>query len=142
MFDELCKLQPPEPPVNPEPPVQPPINPTDQPSDDSNPTDDGNPSDKEGDNKGDSDTPTKGDKPPTSPDQGEDEVGDAKSPVKRTKTRADGGKVKVIVNPRSTEPTPNVPEEAKAGGASGEWAVAPDTYHVSTCTGAQWKINF
>lgn len=142
LFDELCKLQPPEPPVNPEPPVQPRINPTDQPSDDSNPTDDGNPSDKEGDNKGDSDTPTKGEKPPTSPDQGEDEVGDAKSPVKRTKTRPSGGTVKVIVNPRTTEPTPNVPEEAKAGGASGEWAVAPDTYHVSNATGAQWKINF
>lgn len=145
LFNELCKLQPPEPPVQPERPAEPPTNPSDQPADDGNPCDDGDPSDQEGGNKdgeGDGDAPTKGEKPPTSPDQGGDEVGDAKTPVKHTKTRPNGSTVKVIVNPRTTEPMPNLPDEARAGGASGEWAIAPDTYHVAKGSVGQWKINF
>lgn len=137
LFKELCKLQPPEPPVQPEPP-QPPVNP--QPptgSDDGEPCDNGDPSDQEGGNK---DAPTKAGNPPTSPANEEGEAGDAKSPVKRTKVRSDGTQVKVIVNPRSTEPTPNLSDEAKAGGATGDWHVTKDGYHVSNVQ--QWKINF
>lgn len=137
LFKELCNIKPP---VQPEPPVQPPVNPNPEPptgSDDGNPCDDGDPSDQEGGNK---DGPTKGGNPPTSPEKEGDEVGDAKSPVKRVKQRPDGTKVKVIVVPRSTEPTPNVPEEARAGGASGDWQLVPNGYHVSDV--AKWKINF
>ena len=138
LFKELCNIQPPQPPVQPEPPVQPPVNP--QPptgSDDGEPCDNGDPSDQEGGNK---DAPTKDGEPPTSPANEEGEAGDAKTPVKRTKERPDGSKVKVIVNPRSTEPTPNVPESAKAGGSTGDWHVTKDGYHVSDVQ--QWKINF
>jgi len=137
LFKELCKLQPPEPPVQPEPP-QPPTNP--QPptgSDDGEPCDNGDPSDQEGGNK---DAPTKAGNPPTSPANDEGEVGDAKSPIKRTKERPNGGKMHVIVVPRSTEPTPTLPEKAKGGGSTGDWHVTKDGYHVSAVP--QWKINF
>jgi len=139
LFKELCNIQPPQPPVQPEPPVQPPTNPTDggDGTDVGQPCDDGDPSDQEGGNK---DGPTKGGNPPTSPEKEGGEVGDAKSPVKRTKTRPDGGKVKVIVVPRSTEPTPKVPEESRAGGASGDWQLVPNGYHVGE--NAKWNINF
>jgi len=136
LFKELCNIQPPEPPQPPAPP-EPPTNPTDGDEAMGNPCDDGNPSDKEGGNK---DAPTKDGEPPTSPANEEGEAGDAKSPVKRTKERPDGTKIKVIVTPRSTEPTPNVPESAKAGGSSGDWHVTKDGYHVSNVQ--QWKINF
>ena len=131
LFKELLNIEPP--PVQPEPPT----NPTDDGQDPEvgNSRDDGNPSDQEGGN-----APTKGEKPPTNPAKEGGEVGDAKSPIKRTKTRSDGAKVKVIVVPRSTEPTPNVPEEARAGGASGDWQIVPNGYHVSDA--AKWKINF
>ena len=133
LFKELCNIEPP--PVQPEPPT----NPTDDGQDPEvgNSRDDGVPSDKEGDNK---DAPTEAGNPPTSPSNDDGEVGDAKSPVKRTKTRPDGGKVKVIVTPRSTEPTPNVPQESRAGGATGEWQITANGYHVSDS--ARWKINF
>lgn len=129
LFKELCKLQPP---VQPEPP-QPPTNPTDEPTD----GDEGVPSDKEGET---GNAPTKDGEPPTSPAKEGGEVGDAKSPVKRTKERSDGSKVKVIVVPRSTEPTPTLPEKAKGGGATGDWCITKDGYHVSAVQ--QWQINF
>ena len=136
VFEELCKVQPPQPPVNPEPP-EPPTNPTDDGEEVmGNPCDDGDPSDQEGGNK---DAPTKGEKPPTSPDKEGGKVGDAKSPIKRTKVRPDGVKVRIVVEPRSTEPTANVPETARAGGATGEWCVAEDAYHVSDKK--QWTVN-
>jgi hypothetical protein len=137
LFKELCNIEPPQPPVPPEPPTNPSDDPTDGDEAMGNPCDDGNPSDQEGGNK---DAPTKGGNPPTNPAKEGGEVGDAKSPVKRVKQRPDGTKVKVIVVPRSTEPTPNVPEEARAGGASGDWQLVPNGYHVSDA--AKWKINF
>jgi hypothetical protein len=133
VFEQLCKVQPPQPPVQPEPPVNP-EPPTG--SDDGNPCDDGDPSDQEGGNK---DAPTKGEKPPTSPAKEGDEVGDAKSPVKRTKVNSNGGKVRVVVVPRSTEPTVNLPETARAGGATGEWCMGANEYHVSDKK--QWTVN-
>jgi len=140
LFDELCKAQPPQPPVQPEPPVQPPTNPSDQPSDIGTPCNDGNPSDQEGGNNEGDDTPTKGSKPPTSPandkDGGED-VGDIKSPVKEIKTRPDGGKSKVIVRPRSTEPSVDVPASSCSGGSTGEWQIVQDAYHVGS---RKWEI--
>jgi hypothetical protein len=134
VFEQLCKIQPPQPPVNPEPPPVNPEPPTG--SDDGNPCDDGDPSDQEGGNK---DAPTKGEKPPTSPAKEGDEVGDAKTPVKRTKAHPNGGKVRVVVVPRSTEPTVNVPETARAGGATGEWCMGANEYHVSDKK--QWTVN-
>jgi hypothetical protein len=143
LFKELCKLQPPEPPVQPEPP-QPPVNPEPPTgSDDGNPCDDGDPSDQEGGNKGEdgnSDAPTKGGNPPTSPANDEGEAGDAKSPIKRVKERPNASKVLVIVRPRSTEPTPTLPKESQAGGATGEWHITENGYHVRDT--ARWKINF
>jgi hypothetical protein len=134
VFKELCKIQTP---VQPEPPVQPPVNPKPPTgSDDGDPCDDGDPSDEEGGNK---DGPAKGGNTPTSPDKEGDEVGDAKSPVKRLKERPDGTKVKVIVVPRSTEPTANVPEPARGGGSTGEWCMAEDAYHVSDTK--KWTVN-
>jgi hypothetical protein len=134
VFEQLCNIQPPV-----EPPVQPPVNPNPEPptgSDDGNPCDDGDPSDQEGGNK---DAPTKGEKPPTSPANDEGEVGGAKSPIKGTKKRPDGGKVRVVVVPRSTEPTVNVPETARAGGATGEWCIGKPEYHVSESK--KWTVN-
>jgi hypothetical protein len=135
VFDQLCKLQPPKPPVQPEPPTEPPTNPTDEPSDQ---PDGDNPSDDEG---GDQDGPTKGGKPPTSPadegDGGED-VGDAKSPVKDVKEKPNGAKHKTIVKPRSTEPTADVGESAKSGGSTGEWSVKENAYHVGS---RKWTVT-
>ena len=136
VFKELCNIQPP---VQPEPPAEPPVNPNPEPptgSDDGEPCDDGDPSDQEGGNK---DAPTKGKKPPTSPANDDGEVGDAKSPVKRVKERPDGTKVRVVVIPRSTEPTVNVPETARAGGATGEWCMGKNEHHVSESK--KWTIN-
>ena len=141
LFKQLCNLQPPQPPVNPDPP--PPSRPSDDGTDVGKPCDDGDPSDQEGGNKDGGDNgnaPTKDEKPPTSPANDGDDVGEAKSPVKSTKIRSDGGKHITVVKPRSTEPMPDLPDDAKAGGASGEWAVGRDGYHVSSTT--QWKINF
>jgi len=132
VFDQLCNALPPQPPVQPEPPAEPPTNPTDQPSDQPD-----NPSDDEGDG----DTPTKGEKPPTSPaedgDGGED-VGEAKSPVKDVKEKPNGAKHKVIVKPRSTEPTADVGESAKSGGSTGEWSIKENAYHVGA---RKWTVT-
>lgn len=136
VFKELCNIQPP---VQPEPPAEPPVNPNPEPptgSDDGNPCDDGDPSDQEGGNK---DAPTKAGNPPTSPANEEGEAGDAKSPVKRTKRRPDGTKVRVVVIPRSTEPNVNVPEHSRAGGSTGEWCMVKDAYHVSD--NKKWTVN-
>jgi hypothetical protein len=137
LFAELCKLQPPKPPVQPEPPTEPPTNPTDEPSDQ---PDGDNPSDDEGGDQ-DGDTPTKGGKPPTSPadegDGGED-VGDAKSPVKDVKDKPNGGKHKTIVKPRSTEPTADVGESAKSGGSTGEWSIKENGYHLGS---RKWSVT-
>jgi hypothetical protein len=133
VFEELCKVQPPQPPVNPPPPTNP--------SDDGeeamgNPCDDGEPSDQEGGNK---DAPTKAANPPTSPDKEGGEVGDAKSPIKRVKVNKDGTKVRVVTVPRSTEPTATVPEEACSGGATGDWCMEANEYHARG--GKKWTIN-
>jgi hypothetical protein len=137
VFAQLCNELPPQPPVQPEPPAEPPTNPTDQPSDQ---PDNGNPSDDEGGDQ-DGDTPTKGEKPPTSPaedgDGGED-VGDAKSPVKDVKEKPNGAKHKVIVKPRSTEPTADVGESAKSGGSTGEWSIKENAYHVGN---RKWTVT-
>ena len=129
LFDELCNAQPP---VQPEPPVQPPTNPSDQPFDDT-PDQDG------GDQEGD-DTPTGGSKPPTSPaddgDGGQD-VGDIQSPIKEVKTRPDGTKNRVIVKPRSTEPSVDLSAESCSGGSIGEWQIVQDAYHVGS---RKWQI--
>ena len=134
VFAQLCNELPPQPPVQPEPPVQPPTNPTDEPSDQ---PDGDNPSDDEGDG----DTPSKGEKPPTSPaddgDGGKD-VGDAKSPVKEVKDKPNGAKHKVIVKPRSTEPTADVGESAKSGGSTGEWSIKENAYHVGS---RKWTVT-
>jgi len=134
LFDQLCNGLPPQPPVQPEPPVQPPTNPTDEPSDQ---PDGDNPSDDEGDG----DTPSKGGKPPTSPadegDGGED-VGEAKSPVKEVKDKPNGAKHKVIVKPRSTEPTADVGESAKSGGSTGEWSIKENGYHLGS---RKWTVT-
>jgi hypothetical protein len=129
VFDELCKIQPP--PVKPQPPTRP----TDGGKDVDAPPNDGEPSDEEG-NK---DAPTKGGETPTSPAKEGGEVGDAKSPIKRTKVNPNGGKVRVVVVPRSTEPTANVPESARAGGATGDWCMAPNEYHLRDKK--LWTIN-
>ena len=143
LFAELCKLQPPQPPVNPDPP--PPSRPSDDGTDVGKPCDDGDPSDEEGGNKDGGDNgnaPTKGEKPPTSPANDGDDVGEAKSPIKGEKQRPNG-KTKIVVNPRSTEPTPPIGESARAGGATGEWIVTRDAYHVyQNNNSAIWPINF
>lgn len=138
LFNELCKFQPPEPPTNPQPPTNPDTNPTD-----SEPPQEG----------GNQDGPTKGEKPPTSPDQEGDKgdapsndkdapVGKAKSPVKQVKKNEKGQTVKVIVKARSVEPEIKVPEGAKSGGSTGEWAVTAPLYHTRPDAGVRWKINF
>ena len=138
VFAQLCNELPPQPPVQPEPPVQPPTNPTnptDEPSDQPDNPDEG------GDEGGDQDGPTRGGKPPTSPvdegDGGED-VGDAKSPVKDVKEKRNGAKHKIIVKPRSTEPTADVGESAKSGGSTGEWSIKENGYHLGN---RKWTVT-
>ena len=114
VFAQLCNDLPIQPPVKPEPPVQPPTNPTDQPSDQ---PDGDNPSDDE--------------------DGGED-VGEAKSPVKEVKDKPNGAKSKIIVKPRSTEPTADVGESAKSGGSTGEWSIKENAYHVGA---RKWTVT-
>jgi hypothetical protein len=135
LFNQLCTLPPP---VQPEPPVQPPVNPkppTGDGTDVGKPCDDGDPSDQEGGNK---DAPTGSGNPPTSPANDGDGVGEAKSPIKGYKPRPDGSKARVCVKPRTTEPSADVPDSAKSGGATSDWLVQDNGYHIGS---RQWHIN-
>jgi hypothetical protein len=70
-------------------------------------------------------------------DGGED-VGEAKSPVKDVKEKSNGAKHKIIVKPRSTEPTADVGESAKSGGSTGEWSIKENGYHLGS---RKWTVT-